>query len=169
MIFKDYKKSMRKSIEAWIEEDCEDGDIIRVGKKADGDLILSALYNERTKVCFVVLESTSKKEDVEKVINYLNQQTGRSYKMGARTRNLILKCLNYGGADQICAVIDQKKRQWYGTEMAQYLRPSTLFGPKFEEYLQEALHDEYGHGMKELKKLSTQMKESEHVEEKFGF
>jgi hypothetical protein len=32
-------------------------------------------------------------------------------------------------------VIDKKVSEWKGTDMEQYLRPSTLFGTKFESYL----------------------------------
>ena len=35
-------------------------------------------------------------------------------------------------------VIDKKVREWQGTEMDQYLRPETLFGTKFEGYLNQS-------------------------------
>ena len=35
-------------------------------------------------------------------------------------------------------VIDWKVSKWIGTDMEQYLRPETLFGTKFESYLNEA-------------------------------
>ena len=37
--------------------------------------------------------------------------------------------------DDFKTVIDKKCAEWYGTEMQQYLRPETLFGTKFESYL----------------------------------
>ena len=33
------------------------------------------------------------------------------------------------------AVIDYKVSEWKGTKMEDYLRPETLFGTKFESYL----------------------------------
>ena len=33
------------------------------------------------------------------------------------------------------AVIDKKVKDWNGTKMQEYLRPETLFGAKFESYL----------------------------------
>ena len=30
--------------------------------------------------------------------------------------------------------------EWYGTEMQKYLRPETLFGTKFESYLNREIH-----------------------------
>ena len=32
-------------------------------------------------------------------------------------------------------MIDKKCSEWLGTDMEQYLRPQTLFGTKFESYL----------------------------------
>ena len=37
--------------------------------------------------------------------------------------------------DDFKAVIDKKAEEWIGTEYEQYLRPETLFGTKFESYL----------------------------------
>jgi hypothetical protein len=34
-------------------------------------------------------------------------------------------------------VIDKKAKSWMGTEWQKYLRPETLFGTKFEGYLNE--------------------------------
>ena len=34
-------------------------------------------------------------------------------------------------------VIDKKCNEWLGTEMERYLRPQTLFGTKFESYLNQ--------------------------------
>ena len=46
--------------------------------------------------------------------------------------------LNEGFTEEdIRKVIDKKTEEWLGTEMAQYLRPETLFGTKFEGYLNQ--------------------------------
>ena len=39
--------------------------------------------------------------------------------------------------DNFYDVIDKKVKEWFNTEMQQYLRPSTLFGNKFEQYLNQ--------------------------------
>jgi hypothetical protein len=39
-------------------------------------------------------------------------------------------------------VIDYKASEWLNSNMAKYLRPSTLFGDKFERYLSEAEEQE---------------------------
>ena len=39
--------------------------------------------------------------------------------------------------DDFQTVITKKAKEWQGTDMAQYLRPETLFGTKFEGYLNQ--------------------------------
>lgn len=73
------------------------------------------------------------------VINYLNDKAGTSFKATtSSTKNLIKARWNEGyRKEDFFQVIDRKKEEW-GTDftMVQYLRPQTLFGTKFESYLQ---------------------------------
>lgn len=72
------------------------------------------------------------------VVDYLNQRAGTHYKATtAITRKLIKARLKEGfTVDEIKLVIDKKCADWLNnSDMAQYLRPETLFGPKFESYL----------------------------------
>lgn len=77
--------------------------------------------------------------DYKIVIDYLNERTDSRYQAnGAKTKELIHARLNSGfDVDDFKRVIDNKATEWMGTEMQKYLRPSTLFGPKFEEYLNQ--------------------------------
>jgi len=80
---------------------------------------------------------TKNREIYIAIIAYLNQQTGSNYNPdNAQTQELIESRLKegYTPAD-FAKVIDRKTREWENTEFAQYLRPSTLFGDKFENYL----------------------------------
>jgi len=75
------------------------------------------------------------------VVGYLNERIGTSYRPSSRkTRDLVRARANEGfGLDDFKAVIDKKASDWLGdAKMARYLRPETLFGPKFEGYLQES-------------------------------
>lgn len=76
---------------------------------------------------------------IKTTINYLNKKVGNDYKPDAKkTVGLILKLLSRGyTADDMKKVIDKKYDEWKGTEYAKYLRPSTLFGEKFDEYLNQ--------------------------------
>jgi hypothetical protein len=44
--------------------------------------------------------------------------------------------------DDFKSVIDKKSKEWLGTNMERYLRPDTLFGTKFESYLNQNIVDE---------------------------
>ena len=71
------------------------------------------------------------------IVSYLNLRAEKNYKVTTpKTKTLIKARLKEGFTlDDFKLVIDKKCREWMGTEWAQYLRPSTLFGTKFEEYL----------------------------------
>lgn len=83
------------------------------------------------------------------VVRYLNERVGSSFKPGSkRTVNLIEKQVSEGyGFQDFQHVIDLKAEQWGpDPEMRRYLRPETLFGPKFESYVNEreaVTHDGY--------------------------
>lgn len=77
-------------------------------------------------------------DPTEEVIDHLNQRAGTHYKATtANTRKLIKARLKEGfTVDEIKLVIDKKCAEWLNNrDMVQYLRPETLFGNKFESYL----------------------------------
>ena len=76
---------------------------------------------------------------VGEIVDYLNAAIGSSYRASSKkTTSLIRARLNEGfTVDDFKAVIDKKSASWGGTDMAKYLRPETLFGTKFEGYLNE--------------------------------
>lgn len=71
------------------------------------------------------------------VIDYLNWHLGTRYKHTTKsTKSLIKARMNEGFTeDDFKLVIDNMCAKWTGTDMEQYLRPQTLFGPKFDSYL----------------------------------
>lgn len=74
---------------------------------------------------------------VKAIIEYLNIKTGKNYKHSRpNTIKHISARLNEGFTiDDFYKVIDYKVTEWKGTDYEQYLRPDTLFGNKFEGYL----------------------------------
>lgn len=75
---------------------------------------------------------------IEEIVDHLNQRAGTHYKATtANTRKLIKARLKEGfTVDEIKLVIDKKCAEWLNNrDMVQYLRPETLFGNKFESYL----------------------------------
>ena len=71
------------------------------------------------------------------VVSYLNEKAGTKYKPGtAKTKTAIRARLSEGfTVEDFKTVIDKKCTEWIGTEFERYLRPETLFGTKFEGYL----------------------------------
>jgi uncharacterized phage protein (TIGR02220 family) len=81
--------------------------------------------------------SQSVKDAVIQCVEYLNQMTGSRYRANTPETQRLLKTLlkNYS-IDEIKDVIRKKVHQWKSDpKMCEYLRPSTLFGSKFESYL----------------------------------
>lgn len=77
-------------------------------------------------------------DPIEEVVNHLNQRAGTHYKaITASTRKLVKARLKEGfTVNEFKLVIDKKCADWLNNrDMAKYLRPETLFGPKFESYL----------------------------------
>lgn len=83
------------------------------------------------------IEKEKRKEALRAIISYLNEKAGTKFKPVSKdTQKHINARLEEGyTAEDFKTVIDKKVEEWQGTEMAQYLRPATLFGTKFEAYL----------------------------------
>lgn len=81
------------------------------------------------------------------IIDNLNGKTGKHYRVTDKTRSLIRARFKDGFEESdFLKVIDNKVRSWANDpKMSQYLRPETLFGTKFEGYLNET-HQAYVSG-----------------------
>lgn len=80
---------------------------------------------------------------VEQIINYLNSKTGKSFKKNVKKNQAVIKARLKEGyqLDDFYKVIDKKTKDWLNNpDMNRYLRPETLFGPKFEGYLNESIN-----------------------------
>lgn len=75
----------------------------------------------------------------KEIINYLNEKTGSRYKhTSKKTQSLIKARINESFTlDDFKKVIDIKTDEWKDTDMSKFLRPETLFGTKFESYLNQ--------------------------------
>ena len=83
-------------------------------------------------------EASTPKPPYAAIVAYLNERAGTRYRHRAeKTRRLIDARFREGfGEEDFRAVIDGRAAAWLGDEdMEQYLRPETLFGTKFEGYL----------------------------------
>lgn len=73
------------------------------------------------------------------VVDYLNMVCGTNYRSTThKTRKQINARIGEGFSENdFYTVIDKKSKEWFGTDMEKYLRPETLFGTKFEGYLNQ--------------------------------
>ena len=81
------------------------------------------------------------------IIAYLNEKTGSSYKPTTQKTLSLIHAREEEGftLEDFKAVIDHKQDQWGNDpKMRQYLRPETLFGTKFEGYLNDARRTQEG-------------------------
>lgn len=79
-------------------------------------------------------------------IAYLNQKLGKSYKCVDKNTKLVNARLKEGYTiDDFKTVIDKKVAEWQNGDMAKYLRPETLFGTKFDGYLNQPIAKKQGY------------------------
>ena len=100
------------------------------------------------------INNNSIKDIVEQVINYLNTKANTNYKTTTnKTKTLIRSRANEGFIlDDFKKVIDIKTRDWINDKkMCKYLRPETLFGNKFESYLNQEYQNKEDKEIEELK------------------
>ena len=78
------------------------------------------------------------------IIDFLNECTGKSYKANSKLAILNINARLKDGytKDDFVKVISIKTTKWLGTKWEDYLTPNTLFGNKFESYLNEKINTE---------------------------
>jgi len=78
-------------------------------------------------------------ETRRRIIDHLNGLLGTAYKSESRkTTELITARFNEGFTEEDFFTVHEKKfQEWRNTEFSTFLRPETLYGPKFESYLNQ--------------------------------
>lgn len=81
------------------------------------------------------------KKEIQEIIDCLNSIAGTRYKPSSvNTIKLITARLNEGyKLEDFKAIIYKKSKEWKDTAFEQYLTPQTLFGNKFEKYLNQKI------------------------------
>lgn len=84
--------------------------------------------------------SREDQELIKEIVNNLNDKSKKNFRSNnVKTKKLIKARLNEGYVlDDFKKVIDIKTNEWLNTEYNKFLRPETLFGGKFEGYLNES-------------------------------
>ena len=76
----------------------------------------------------------------EEIVEYLNLKIGSKYRSSTQATQRLIKARFNEGFDleDFKQVIDNKASDWFNDKkMSEYLRPQTLFGTKFESYLNQ--------------------------------
>lgn len=166
----DLTKSKRRSIEKFILEDCSPNDQLEIKSDSGNFLVDCFVVNKTQGIVFCMNFKEDFLDDCKKALEYLNIKCSKNFKDTPATQRLISSVFRKGySVDDIVTVINTKSAKWIGTSMEEYLRPSTLFGPKFDEYLNEGL----GKGQMAMSTLDTiqqKMKRENHESEtKYNF
>lgn len=104
-------------------------------------------------------DSIEQSPPYEEIISYLNQKLGTKYSHTSRDTQKHIKARFRDGftLDDFKHVIDVKVAEWGNdSKMSSYLRPKTLFGTKFESYLNQKLPNGF-------------QKQADVVDERLGF
>lgn len=83
------------------------------------------------------IEEELDKEIYSRIVAYLNEKAGTNYRAGTKKTHTCIHARLAEGftEDDFKTVIDKKCAEWIGTDFEKFLRPETLFGTKFESYL----------------------------------
>ena len=88
-------------------------------------------------------ENVNINELVNRVIDYLNTKCKTRYKANTNdVKKHLIARINEGYTyEDFVKVIDIKCAEWKGTEFEKFLRPATLFGSKFQSYLNQPVKE----------------------------
>lgn len=87
-----------------------------------------------------VKDNMSPEYPYKDVIAYLNQRAGTAFRDSSKDskKHIVARFVEGFTLDDFKAVVDKKVSEWSNDpDMSKYIRPSTLFGPKFEGYLNQ--------------------------------
>ena len=109
--------------------------------------------SEGSKICEADMQdlrqsNTSNKEIYSEVLGYLNEKAKTNYRISSKEAQKHINARLSEGftVDDFKTVIDKKCSEWIGTDYEQYLRPQTLFGTKFESYLNAPVRERKTYG-----------------------
>lgn len=104
--------------------------------RADSLLLIPDSFNLNPDSCSPDSAESRPVDPAKHVIDYLNDKLKSKYQHTDKNCGFVNARIKEGSTvEDLMAVIDFKQAEWANTEQAQYLRPETLFGNKFQGYL----------------------------------
>jgi hypothetical protein len=125
--------------------------------KKRNEIIINYIWNEIVAELQVVEKPVKEKKPrqpqvkpmtnddlIIEIIDFLNECTGKSYKATSKVATININARLKEGytKDDFIKVISIKATKWLNTKFEDYLTPNTLFGNKFESYLNEKINTE---------------------------
>jgi len=100
------------------------------------------VITEKKKADKETVEKDSKKDELaitaREILEHLNKATNSNFKASQKNLAHIMARLRDGYTKEDCIlVIDKKTKEWLGTSFEKFLRVSTLFAGKFDDYLNQ--------------------------------
>lgn len=118
------------------------GNCIQNVSKMETQVRLSKSSLDKDSLTTYPTVSDNEEEDIpyKEIISYLNEKANRNYRPNIQKNKTLIKARWSEGfrLDDFKHVIDTTVKDWSGTKYEKYLRPETLFGSKFEGYLNQA-------------------------------
>ena len=144
----DFQKPLRKEFET--VKDPEFKEFLEIELEEIGTVLGRSYDPPTTTDTVTVINDDKYTNQIKEIINYLNFVTDSNYRTSTnKNRTLITARLNEGyTTDDFKRVIDKKYKEWKGTDWEKFVRPSTLFGNKFEEYLNQKGTEKKGNASK---------------------
>lgn len=112
------------------------------GKKSENNSEKNPTYKDTN-----IQKDINNKNIYSDAVEYLNSKAGTKYKSTSKntTRHIQARINEGYTLEDFKTVIDKKCSEWLNTDMEKYLCPETLFGSKFEKYLnQKIIHKNIG-------------------------
>ena len=98
-------------------------------------------YNTNKSNTDILNTKESNNKYIKNIVDYLNTKAGKNFRANTEStaRHIRARLREGFKPDDFYLVIEKKCLEWLGTQWEKYLRPETLFGPKFESYLNESI------------------------------
>lgn len=112
------------------------------GKKSENNSEKNPTYKDTN-----IQKDINNKNIYSDAVEYLNSKAGTKYKSSSKntTKHIQARIREGYTLEDFKTVIDKKCSEWLNTDMEKYLCPETLFGSKFEKYLnQKIIHKSIG-------------------------
>lgn len=106
--------------------------------REDNNTSFSNTFSNTSNKKDIVEQSSTAPLPYEEIVQYLNQKTGKNFKHTSKVTQRHIRARFAEGftVNDFKQVIDNKCSDWLRDQkMKEYLRPETLFGTKFESYL----------------------------------